>query len=110
MTALSDSPLWSFACRAYEDGLPLILGSIVSAYQQRRPELENLIGVHRSAISVVGYTTLREALPTQHPDSFHLLEGSANKLTPLHRNNCLYILVHPERASCAAWALAVETY
>lgn len=74
MTALSDSPLWSLACRAYGDDLPLILGSIVSAYQ-RRPGLDNLIRVHRSVIGAVGFTGLREALAKQHPNGFHQLDG-----------------------------------
>ncbi len=58
MTPLSDGQLWSLACEAYGDDLPVILLSLLSAYE-RRPGLNNPIRVHRSVIGVDGFTALR---------------------------------------------------
>lgn len=82
MTALSDSQLWSIACRAYGGDLPLILGSIVSAYQ-RRPGLESLVRVHRSVIGVGGFTALQEALTKHYPNGFHQHQGCLEIREPL---------------------------
>lgn len=81
MTLLSDSQLWSLACKAYGHDLPGILRSIVSAYE-RRPGLSNSIRAHRSVIGVDGFTALREALTTQR-SSFHQLEGCLEIREPL---------------------------
>ncbi|MCT4501636.1 hypothetical protein N0U25_27950 [Pseudomonas sivasensis] len=82
MTPLSDGQLWSLACEAYGDDLPVILRSIVSAYE-RRPGLNNPIRVHRSVIGVDGFTALREALTTQRFSGFHQLEGCLEIREPL---------------------------
>ena len=42
MTPLSDGQLWSLACEAYGDDIPVILLSLLSAYE-RRPGLNNPI-------------------------------------------------------------------
>lgn len=46
MTPLFDGPLWSLACEAYGDKLPVILRSLLIAYE-RRPGLNNPIRVNR---------------------------------------------------------------
>lgn len=82
MTPLSDSPLWSLACEAYRDDLPVILRSNVSA-NERRPGLNNPIRVHKSVIGVDGFTALREALVTQRSNGFHQIQGCLEIREPL---------------------------
>ena len=82
MTPLSDGQLWSLACEAYGDDLPVILLSLLSAYE-RRPGLNSPIRVHRSVIGVDGFTALREALVTQRSNGFHQLDGCLEIREPL---------------------------
>lgn len=82
MTPLSDGQLWSLACEAYGDDLPVILRSLLSAYE-RRPGLNNPIRVHRSVIRVDGFTALREALVTQRSNGFHQIQGCLEIREPL---------------------------
>lgn len=90
MSPLSDGPLWSLACEAYGDELPVILRSLLIAYE-RRPGLNNPIRVHRSVIGVDGFTALREALVTQRSNGFHQIQGRLEIREPLawHFVRCL---------------------